>query len=317
MRLVGIDGGGTKTAFVLCSADGTVLNQITGPSMNINQIRDSSLFSEKLEFCIRQLLGEDDGSDIALFGGFAGAATGNNAEIIRNALLTSLPKARISCSGDFENALTLGFYDNDGIVVIAGTGSGTFVRKEGVTNRIGGWGYLIDPAGSAFTIARDAIYYWLRSKDGRSEVSILTEELSRKCGEDLNDVFLKIYSEGPSYVASFAPAVFEAYKKGDTNAKKIIQRNCKYIAEMIIAALENFPDKEMTACLTGSLFKSSDILLPLIRESLGNKHVGLSVLKDPQVLGSVRKALYLSEEKTDQATFDNNFRKTYKEEKNA
>ena len=43
---------------------------------------------------------------------------------------------------DAINALDSGIGCDDGMVLIAGTGSSLFVRKDGEVKQIGGWGYL-------------------------------------------------------------------------------------------------------------------------------------------------------------------------------
>ncbi len=53
-----------------------------------------------------------------------------------------------------------------GIVVIAGTGSVVYGRKEdGSSSTLGGWGYLFGDEGSAFAIARDALATLMRAHD--------------------------------------------------------------------------------------------------------------------------------------------------------
>lgn len=72
----------------------------------------------------------------------------------------------VTVMGDAELALTAAFgADADGIVVCAGTGSVAVVRKSGRSHVLGGHGYLLDDAGSAYDIGRRLVAAALRDRD--------------------------------------------------------------------------------------------------------------------------------------------------------
>ena len=56
----------------------------------------------------------------------------------------------------------------DGISVIAGTGSMAYGEYEGRSARAGGWGELIGDEGSAYWIAREGMNLFSRMSDGRA-----------------------------------------------------------------------------------------------------------------------------------------------------
>ncbi|MFP3490923.1 BadF/BadG/BcrA/BcrD ATPase family protein, partial [Staphylococcus sp. SIMBA_130] len=68
---------------------------------------------------------------------------------------------------DAINALYSGTLGKPGIVQIAGTGSITFsINHDGLSDRVGGWGYLIGEMGSGFALGRDALEAAFLAHDG-------------------------------------------------------------------------------------------------------------------------------------------------------
>lgn len=148
MKLIGIDGGGTKTQLVFCREDGTVLRQLkTGPS-NPNDIGLENSF-QLLFQNIRQL--SQGERECALFAGISGISTVNRQKEFVQALKDEFPDYQVDCAGDMVTALSSGILHRDGAVIIAGTGVIGYGRKQGKIYRVGGYGYLLVQAEGAST----------------------------------------------------------------------------------------------------------------------------------------------------------------------
>lgn len=79
--------------------------------------------------------------------------------------------------GDHETALAGALEEPAGVILIAGTGSICYgVNESGAKFRAGGYGHIIDDAGSAYAIGRDILKAVVRSSDGRQGQTVLKEK---------------------------------------------------------------------------------------------------------------------------------------------
>jgi N-acetylglucosamine kinase-like BadF-type ATPase len=148
--------------------------------------------------------------------------------------------ARLSVTTDAQVALTGATAGEPGIIAIAGTGSIAYGRNAaGKVARAGGWGYAMGDEGGAYDIVRQALRAMLRHHEGWGSSTALTDTLLAATGaRDPNDLLHRFYTpEYPkSRVASFAPFVDEAARKGDTIAREILKGAAQSLA-MYVAAV--------------------------------------------------------------------------------
>ncbi len=282
--MLGIDGGGTKTEFLLTNLyRNNIKRLVLGPSNPVNIGIENT--KEILKTGITQLCEGINFSEISLFAGLAGGITGNNKKIIGD-FLSDFGFGAFDNGSDTENALKIALDDEDGIVVIIGTGIVAFCRKDGSYRRIGGWGYLIDKGGSGFHFGSDALNSALSHIDGRGGSQLILSIIEEQLNKPLIDAIPDIYTGGASYVASFASAVFEASKSGDKEAETIIVRNAREIVRLIRTGLE-FAENKVVLC--GGLCKYKDILEPFLIKEL-NDNINLIFSDEPPVNGAIKLA---------------------------
>lgn len=230
---IGIDGGGTKTEFVLFDETGNIRMRIVEGASNPNDLGAEGCL-QVLQRGIDQLLCGRPCR--AIFGGIGGAGVGNHKTVLSKRLEERY-HIRTSIDTDAANLLSCAEDPDHSIAVICGTGSSVHVRKGSMRKRIGGWGYLFDQAGSAYDVGRDALRHALAVEDGLA----VSSSLSRRVGEIVNgsmqDVLPSIYERGRAYIASFAPIVTECSEAGDAAATRILSENAKYLASLIHAAV--------------------------------------------------------------------------------
>lgn len=209
--LLGIDGGGTKTEFLLTDINKKVMKRIklgaSNPS-NIGIDKTLALLTQGIKLICEDIAP----SEISVFAGIAGS--GNDE--IQNSIyrhLISLGFAFVGNSSDTFNALKAALDDNDGIAVIMGTGTVAFGRSGTELFRSGGYGYMIDKGGSGFCLGSDALNSAFEFSDQRGGSEIIYELISEKLGKPLNKALSDIYSKGPSFVASLAPIVLRLSEK--------------------------------------------------------------------------------------------------------
>lgn len=285
---VGVDGGGTKTEFLLAEADGKIIKQIVLNGCNPNDIGLSACF-EVLKQGITEICRDIPHDQIALFAGFAGCGTGTNRQKALQ-FLASFGFRQVDCNSDTYNAMAATLGDRNGVIVIAGTGSITFVQKNGEKHRRGGFNYLFEEGGSGYTVGRDAFHFALKSEEKGEVDSLLYRLVTQQCGTaKAVDHLAEIYAGGKKKVASFAPLVFEAARAGDPHAMEILEHNAFVLAEEITDGVTLLGEENPEVVLIGGLCKQEDLLLPMIK-----KYLNINCRLRTHTASLAKGALYLA-----------------------
>ena len=161
MTYLGIDGGGSKTAFLLESEDEQEIARFeTGPSNWLSS--GPATARESLTQGVHRLPKAPD----VVCGGFAGAGRAEGIEFYRNCLSELLPRAQLLIETDAFITYIGAIGPVPGILLIAGTGSIALARRaDGTMVRAGGWGPTFGDEGGGFWIGREAIRHALRAHD--------------------------------------------------------------------------------------------------------------------------------------------------------
>ena len=265
---IGVDGGGTKTEFVLADLEGNILKRTILSGCNPNDIGFQGTF-DVLRQGIFDVCGEIPFRYISVFAGLAGGITGDNSRRIRE-FLEQYHFGRTGNGSDAQNAVAISLLGENGITVIMGTGAIAFAQCDDKLYRIGGFGYMFGDEGSGFCIGRDGIAAALQSEDGSGQKTVLEESVREKCGRKIIlDAIGDFYQGGKRLIASYAPLVFKAYLDGDEVAKNILHRNVKAIAQIIFGAAKHLPaGKEVKVALCGGITKNKEVILPILEQYL-------------------------------------------------
>lgn len=290
--LLGIDGGGTKTAFLLTDESGTVINKIYKGSCNPNDIgmeRAKAL----LKCGIAEICGGIPYSRVTMFAGLSGGGlTGDNAQVL-NSFFGKFGFYAYGNGSDIENLLAL-VQSEKCILVIMGTGFIVYAVDGEKRKRISGWGQFFNEGGSGYTIGRDAVTAALCSIDGSGEKTVLEGMLEARLGEPADKHVAAFYKGGKKYIAEFADIVFTAAKDGDKAASEILQKNMEFAAGKIrtaAAALTKSGDPSPVPVLfSGGITNKSDILFPLIEDRLDGVSCTLSKIEGEPVEGALEMA---------------------------
>lgn len=301
---LGIDGGGTKTEFAVISADGCVVSRVVTGGCNPNDVGYSRTLAVIREG-IDGILASHQSIKTA-FLGIAGISVGDHAPRLLADLQNCYPKMKIRIRSDIFNLFAI--CDGASMAVISGTGSVVFVKDGEEYRRIGGWGYLLDDAGSAYDIGREAIRVALREEDMGMAPSLLSDMLRRRLNvgtvwEHLNTV----YAEGKPYIAELATVVFEAYMLGDENAVRIIDESARALGGLLNAGVELY-GAEAVAVASGGLFTHyTEIMCGHIA-----KYSAVRLITDglPPIYGACKSA-YLMAEAVIPSGFYENFKSSY------
>ncbi|NHZ32933.1 N-acetylglucosamine kinase [Massilia rubra] len=300
---LGVDGGGTKTAFALMGADGRLL------------ARHESGSAYYLETGLEQaaaMLNAGVSETLALagvapeavsFAFFGLPAYGEDS--LLHAALDALPgevfaPQRYRCGNDMVCSWAGSLACADGISVVAGTGSIAYGRYQGREARAGGWGELFSDEGSAYWIAREGLKLFSRMSDGRTERGALHELFRRslELGADL-DLCAEVYSRRKaerSQVAQLARLVQQAALEGDAQALAIFGRAAQELADIVGAVrrqLQAPADGALPVSYSGGVFNGESPLLAPFAQALERQ--GHFALRTPVFAPVIGAALYAAQ----------------------
>src|SRR5215831_427737 len=178
MRFLGIDGGGSKTTFLLVD---DYYNEIchvqTGPSNHLSVGNDAA--REAIAHGISQLTEQPN----IVCAGFAGAGRPDSVAFYWEVLQSLVPGAQVIIIESDAFISSIGAIGIDPcVLLIAGTGSIVIGRdKDRSMFRVGGWGPYFGDEGSGFWIGREAVRAALRSVDAQSPTGF-TQRISSSLG---------------------------------------------------------------------------------------------------------------------------------------
>ena len=283
---IGIDGGGTKTEFILTDEWDNVLSSLlkTGSNPNDIGIENSYLL---LSNGIKELLQgrEIHKETLFVFAGVAGAGVGDTAKILQEKLSAEYPHVQVA--SDLINALEVCLRGEDGLAIICGTGISCCICENGRTRIVGGYGYLFEDGGSGYAYGRDAVNAALKYEDGIGEKTVLLEYLCQKFGRSIRASLGELLTKGKFFVASLCPLVFQGYEAGDAVCKKIVESNLQSTVWLVKNALELSKHEKKRLSFMGGVSKE-----PLFQERMCKEFADceISFCEEKPVWGAVRKA---------------------------
>jgi N-acetylglucosamine kinase-like BadF-type ATPase len=175
---------------------------------------------------------------------------------------------------DYVTNLAGGSGGEPGIVLIAGGGSiGFGVTADGREALAGGFGYLLGDEGSAFHIGLRAIAAACRAEDRRGDATSLTSIVLKHFDiPTMRAIPRVVYKAGfpREQISLLAPAVSEAARSGDVEARRIMASAGEELARTahgVMRQLHRNGD-EVTVYLTGGVFDAGECLLTPFRVAL-------------------------------------------------
>lgn len=298
---LGVDGGGTKTAFALVDDHGRVLaRHEEGGTYHVEVGMDG--VAATLARGVETVLARAEvGRDAVRFAFFGLPAYGEDraAQAALDTLAgTIVGDGRTLCGNDMVCSWAGSLGGTDGISVIAGTGSMAYGELAGSTARAGGWGEMFSDEGSAFWIARAGLALFSRMSDGRAPIgpfhALVRTRLALQDDLDLCAVVYGQLGAQRSRVAQLSRLVAEAAQAGDTQALAIFEAAAAELAEMVDAVrsrIDAAPEAVIPVSYTGGLFGAGSLLLDPFRRVLAARAQPYRVVT-PQLAPVLGAALY-------------------------
>lgn len=301
---LGIDGGGTKTAFRLVDEKGAVISTVQKQSSNPNDIGMENAFAVLKEGISQVCKGIPYGK-VSMFAGLSGGGlTGDNAKVLHK-FFGEFGFASYENGSDVENLIALADRDKCALVIM-GTGFIVYALNGSKRKRIAGWGQFFDEGGCGYTLGRDAITAVLRYEDGSGNDTVLVQLLTERIGETAEQHLAKFYQGGKRYIAEFSDLVFEGAKLGDKVALEILEKNMAFAAAMIDTAVRELMKgssesrrgtiagqsnaEQIPVFISGGISARQELIFPLIIKYAKEKNCRLIRLEQEPVDGALRHA---------------------------
>ncbi|WP_370581924.1 BadF/BadG/BcrA/BcrD ATPase family protein [Plantibacter sp. VKM Ac-2876] len=268
---LGVDGGGSKTAFVLLDDGGHVVAEA--------QTASCYYFDDGIEL-VGRILTEGvaavtsragvEASDIdQAFLGLPGYGEVSSDLDRLNAIPGEvLGHGRYSCDNDMVCGWAGSLGAVDGINVISGTGSMTYGERRGRGHRVGGWSELFGDEGSAYWIAARGLNAFTRMSDGRLPRGPLYDLMKARVGItsdlDVIDVVVNEWKGQRALIADLSKTVVDAAGHGDEASATILREASGELVEIVEAtrvALGFLDDEVVPVSYSGGMFTADAIRL--------------------------------------------------------
>ena len=270
-RILGVEGGGTKTAWVI--VEPVVPTGRDDPGWEFHVIDQGKLppsnfrltTPERLRVIFAELPKQIDRAGVFL----AGCATEEDRRSLKQICLEIWPNAKIVTGSDRDSGLAAALDHGDGIVVNAGSGSSVTGRRGERIERAGGWGHILGDAGGGYFLSIQALRLILREHDLHcGEIGFAAKILHALSLNNLDELVRWVQTADKMDIAMLAPVVFEAANEGDARMMEIIEEGARVLCEYTEAVASGLHLLAPKVALIGGLFHRDSIYTHAFRRRL-------------------------------------------------
>ncbi|CAL8099022.1 unnamed protein product [Calicophoron daubneyi] len=273
----GIEGGSTSSRIVLVDENCNLLGSAEGPHTNQWLIGIAECVN-RLITLVDKVLANAGLSPLTTLSHLGLALSGVDTVETQMEVLNALSNKRHDiakhiqiCNDSIGTLLTV--TDDDGIVLISGTGSiCNMVYRDLTFERVGGYGYLLGDGGSAYWIVQNTLQMFLRIYDGlmswehdiQQVQEIIYKFFSIEHPSGLLSHFYTNFSKGK--VALLCKNLSDAARKGEPLCTHVFEKAGEELGHHTKAVLRralsrtSSPVNNILVVCCGSVFKSWDLL---------------------------------------------------------
>ncbi len=300
MKLLGIEGGGTRTtALLLDDSAGSVLAEFAIGPGNIH------LLPGGLDPLLAEIAGRLPASPDRIGVGLAGVRSEGDRTRLAAAAGRVWPGVPVSVGDDLHLALEATDWPEDcaaQVLLLSGTGSCCLGRnRSGALVKVGGRGHIIGDRGSATDIALHALKSIVTLSDVHGEMPALGADIlnSLQMNEPESLIEWSI-SATKTELANLARVVFEAAAtREDPHAVAILHRAAQRLAKDAVtcAARVAGPEEPVQVLLNGAVLLKNPTFAASVAERIRQTRPGTFVreLERPAVWGALALARRLDE----------------------
>ena len=295
-KILGVEGGGTKTGWVLVERDDKELLILAQGRLPPANFRLET--PDRLRAIFRELPREIDRAGIFL----AGCGTSEDRQSLLRLCAEIWPNTKIVTGSDRESGLAAALQHGDGIVVSAGSGSSVTGRRGDKIENAGGWGHILGDTGGGYFLSIQALRLILREYDlHRGEMQFTAKILHALSLNNLDELVRWAQTADKMEIAMLTPVVFEAAASGDARVMEIIEKGVQVLSEYTEAVASRLHLLAPKVVLLGGLFQRDSIYTHAFRRRLKKN------LPDARVATAERApevgAAWLAAEISDHVTF--------------
>lgn len=189
--------------------------------------------------------------------------------------------------------------EEDGIVVISGTGIGIFGKNSTQTFLVGGWGHILREYGSAYSIVHDFSVGIIDKFEAMIEFSNLEQEFLKKFQitniRDFNHLF---YQHSKDEIAKYSIFFKEMARKNNNDAISLLKKEGKALAIQVENLMKHLKLKNGTkiGLKGGFIEKDGELIVEGFKEYMNNKDIKLQYVdnNNEQLYGVYRFAIWQS-----------------------
>lgn len=239
-RVLGVDGGGTKTHCILLDEADNLLGTGDSASSNRNSVGEQAA-RQHLALAIEGALQSANCTVAeidAICVGMAGVDRPAERAMVAKWLSELLPGVHSEILNDALIALAAGNCGElYGVVMISGTGMIVYgVNHQGERRRSGGWGALLDAKGSGYALGMAALQAITRSADGLAPPTALTAAILEHLQlAQPQDLIAWTYADlAWARFAQLSPLVLACATDQDPVAVEIVNQHAVALAEAVV-----------------------------------------------------------------------------------
>ena len=266
--LIGIDGGGTKTAVCAASSDALSLYYAKTEGSSWRELGAENV-AKNYKDIVAGLVGSDQNKIAGMALGlpcFGESSEGDKS--LENALSSAFPGIPIYYTNDVEVGWAGSMALNPGINIVAGTGAIAFGKdKNGKTARCGGWSEFFGDEGSCYWVGRKIMELFSKQSDGRIPkdplYEIVRREFNLKNDFSFIDIVHNDYAPYRKQVASLQLIAEKAAMQGSVSALSLYKEAVDELLLLVNGLRKqlDFKEKPWTVSYTGGLFKAKKLVL--------------------------------------------------------
>ncbi len=276
---LGIDGGGTKTHFVILNQNAEIVQEsVHGPTsidtvsfeisfQTISEAFESFRFTKKIT---------------GIYACIGGIASVSDQETYENGLrqIPVFSKCKyIEVQSDVYGALASGNGSLQGMALILGTGSVCFGINNAKTWRCGGYHFKEGDAGSAFDVGFHALKYYARVLDGRFPPSSFSDAIKNHLNIDSFSELVNYFNNlNRTNVAKIAPLV-TGFGRVNQHAYKILLEAAEEVRLLVEGVYRNLDFEITTLVVIGGIGTADTMYKEVFASSIRRISSQISIIQ--------------------------------------
>jgi glucosamine kinase len=260
-RVLGVDSGGTKTIAVVADRSGQIVAAASGEGLDPTA-------GDQWQARLAALIGPFGPIVSATLGlPFHGEVAEITAQqqVVAKELIGDHAQVVNDVAVAFEGALA----GQDGVLILAGTGSMAWARGSRGTVRIGGWGDAFGDEGSAYWIGREALGLVSKHLDGRMACPAFARGILTGLGINGDGLIGWAYRQADRRVsfAAVARHVSALAADGDADARQLLDRAAACLSVLCQTAVAaSGAQKPLHWSYAGGVFADAGLRAAVVRQ---------------------------------------------------